>query len=107
MKYVIILLHYFGGDICESNFFIIESSKGKIISNKENEDNLIRFDISPDDKYIAISCESGNILIYDIKGNLIKTLEFHTKNCECLAFNPRYFIMATADTNLVFWIPDK
>ena len=91
--------------ICESNFFIIESSKGKIISNKENEDNLIRFDISPDDKYIAISCESGNILIYDIKGNLIKTLEFHTMGCECLEFNKKYAMLATADNDLVIWIP--
>ncbi len=91
--------------ICESNFFIIESIKGKIKFNNEIEDNLIKFDISPDDKYIAIACASGNILMYDIKGKLIKTLDFHTIGCECLEFNKKYAMLVTADSDLVIWIP--
>ena len=68
-------------------------------------DEINTVDITPDSKYIALACASGNVLIYSMEGKLIKTFEFHTKNCECLVFNPRYMIMATADSNLVFWIP--
>ena len=49
----------------------------------------------------------NNNLIYSDEGKLIKSFEFHTKNCECVVFNPKYALMATADTNLVFWIPDN
>ena len=91
----------------KSYLYIIDAIKGKIIHEMEINDDINTFDITPDGKYIAIACASGNVLIYSIEGRLIKTLEFHTKNCECLAFNPRYFIMATSDNNLVFWIPDE
>ena len=87
--------------------FIIDAVGGKIIHEMEINDEINTFDITPDGKYIALACTSGNVLIYSVEGKYIKTFEFHTKNCECLTFNPRYFIMATADTNLVFWIPDE
>ena len=93
--------------ITDSYLYIIDAIKGKITHEMEINDDINTFDITPDGKYIAIACASGNVLIYSIEGRLIKTLEFHTKNCECLAFNPRYFIMATSDNNLVFWIPDE
>ena len=73
----------------------------------EISDDINTFDITPDGKYIGLACASGNVLIYSIEGRLIKTLELYTNNCECLCFNPRYLIMATADTNLVFCIPDE
>ncbi len=87
--------------------FIIDAVGGKILHEMEINDEINTFDITPDGKYIALACTSGNVLIYSVEGKYIKTFEFHTKNCECLTFNPRYFIMATADTNLVFWIPDE
>ena len=93
--------------ITDNYLFIIDAISGKIKHEVEINDEINTFDITPDGKYIALACASGNVLIYSEKGILIKTLEFHTKNCECLCFNPRYFIMATADTNLVFWIPDE
>jgi COMPASS component SWD2 len=93
--------------ITDNYLFIIDAVSGKIKHEIEINDEINTFDITPDGKYIALACASGNVLIYSDKGILIKTLEFHTKNCECLCFNPRYLIMATADTNLVFWIPDE
>ena len=82
--------------------FIIDAVGGKILHEKEINDEINTVDITPDSRYVALACASGNVLIYSDKGELIKTLEFHTKNCECITFNPRYAIMATADTNLVF-----
>ena len=93
--------------ITDNYLFIIDAVGGKIIHEMEINDEINTVDISPDSKYVALACASGNVLIYSIEGKLIKTFEFHTKNCECVAFNPKYAIMATADTNLVFWIPDK
>ena len=93
--------------VTDNYLFIIDAVEGKIIHEMEINDEINTVDISPDSKYVALACASGNVLIYSIEGKLIKTFEFHTKNCECVAFNPKYAIMATADTNLVFWIPDK
>ena len=93
--------------ITDNFLFIIDAVQGKINHDMEINDEINTVDITPDSKYIALACASGNVLIYSDKGELIKTLEFHTKNCECVTFNPRYAIMATADTNLVFWIPDE
>ena len=93
--------------ITDNYLFIIDAVGGKIIHEMEINDEINTVDISPASKYVALACASGNVLIYSIEGKLIKTFEFHTKNCECVAFNPKYAIMATADTNLVFWIPDK
>ena len=93
--------------ITDNFLFIIDAVQGKINHDMEINDEINTVDITPDSKYIALACASGNVLIYSDKGELVKTLEFHTKNCECVTFNPRYAIMATADTNLVFWIPDE
>ena len=93
--------------ITDNFLFIIDAVKGKIMHEMEINDEINTLDITPDSKYVALACASGNVLIYSVKGELIKTFEFHTKNCECVTFNPRYAIMATADTNLVFWIPDE
>ena len=93
--------------ITDNFLFIIDAVEGKIIQEMEINDEINTVDITPDSKYVGLACASGNVLIYSDKGKLIKTLEFHTKNCECVTFNPRYAIMATADTNLVFWIPSE
>jgi COMPASS component SWD2 len=93
--------------ITDNYLFIIDAVGGKILHEMEINDEINTVDITPDSKYVALACASGNVLIYSIEGKLIKTLEFHTKNCECITFNPRYAIMATADTNLVFWIPSE
>ena len=93
--------------ITDNYLFIIDAVGGKIFHEMEINDEINTVDITPDSKYIALACASGNVLIYSEEGKLIKTFEFHTKNCECVAFNPKYIIMATADTNLVFWIPDN
>ena len=93
--------------ITDNYLFIIDAVRGKILYEMEINDEINTVDITPDSKYVALACASGNVLIYSIEGKLIKTLEFHTKNCECITFNPRYAIMATADTNLVFWIPSE
>ena len=93
--------------ITDNYLFIIDAVGGKIIHEMEINDEINTFDITPDSKYIGLACASGNVLIYSDKGKLIKTLEFHTKNCECIAFNPRYLIMATSYTNLFFWIPSN
>ena len=92
--------------IIDNYLFIIDALEGKIIHKVEINDEINTFDVTTDSKYIALACASGNIIIYSIEGKLIKTFEFHIKNCECVVFNPKYAIMASADNNLVFWIPE-
>ena len=95
--------------ISENNLFILNSENGKFIYNIEIlEDNLVKFDITPDNKYIAIGGEDGDIMIYDMKGKNLKNYEFHTKSCNCLIFNKKYALMASSDdSNLVLWIPSE
>ena len=93
--------------ITDNYLFIIDALGGKIKHEMEINDEINTVDMTPDSKYVCLGCASGNVLIYSEGGKLIKTLEFHTKNCECISFNPRYAVMATADTNLVFWIPSE
>lgn len=92
--------------VTDNFLYIIDAVNGKIVHDIEVNDEINTFDITINSKFIALACASC-VLIYSIDGNLIKTCEFHIKNCECVAFNPKYVIMATADSNLVFWIPDK
>ena len=76
-------------DITDNYLFIIDAVGGKILHEMEITDEINTVDITPDSKYVALACASGNILIYSIEGKLTKNLEFHTKNCECITFNPR------------------
>ena len=93
--------------LTESELFILDAYDAKCLGNVDvNEETLNKFDISPDSKFIAVACESGNINIYDVKGKFVTCLEFHTINCGVVKFCREYALLASACTNLVLWIPE-
>ena len=91
--------------LTESELCIIDAFTGKSNGSVDLSEDVNRFDISPDSKYIALSCESGNINMYDIKGKFVVCLEFHTNSCGCIKFCKDYAMLASACSNLVLWIP--
>ena len=60
--------------ITDNYLFIIDAvvgkiTGGKIIHEMEINDEINTVDITPDSKYIALACASGNVLIYFDEGN--------------------------------------
>lgn len=91
-----------------SELWILDAYNGKTVGSVDISEEVVnRFDVSPDSKYVAVACESGNVNIYDIYGKFIVCLEFHTNNCTCVKFCKDFAIIASACTNLVLWVPSK
>jgi len=63
---------------------------------------------SPDSKYFFVGCEKNFGVVgaavdscqkvHEVKGNV--------KSVKCLAWNPEYCVMATANEDLLLWVPD-
>jgi COMPASS component SWD2 len=67
---------------------------------------------TPDGRYVLSGVRNENVLVWDTlkvtnarRSRPIHSLEIKSE-AAVLAFNPRYNIFATADKELVFWVPD-
>jgi COMPASS component SWD2 len=67
---------------------------------------------SPDGRYVLSGVRNENVLVWDTlkvtnvrRSRPIHTLEMKSE-AGVLAFNPRYNFFATADKELIFWVPD-
>jgi COMPASS component SWD2 len=68
---------------------------------------------SPDGRYVLSGTRQQNVLVWDTLASPIERtlkplheLEYRGDSA-CIAFNPRYNFFATADRELVFWVPDQ
>lgn len=68
---------------------------------------------TPDGRYVISGSRQQNVLVWDTlaparEGALspINELE-HKGDSAVIAFNPRYNFFATADKEVVFWVPDQ
>ena len=94
--------------LTETELWIVDAFVCKTFGNVDLSDETVNnFDISPDSRYVAVCCESGNINVYDKNGKFITCLEFHTKNCNVVKFGKEFAFIASACNNLVIWIPSK
>ncbi|KAI5122539.1 hypothetical protein M0805_005266 [Coniferiporia weirii] len=80
---------------------------------------------TPDSKFILSGSLDGKICIWDVQDLPVRanepidltrppkviapmtTLEGHPGPARCVRFNPRFAMMATAGTELAFWLPDQ
>ncbi|ODM97674.1 WD repeat-containing protein 82 [Orchesella cincta] len=62
---------------------------------------------SPDSKYIFLGSEDGKIHVWNVEsGRKVVILNGdHPRPLTCVQFNPKYMMMATACTDMSFWLP--
>ena len=67
---------------------------------------------TPDGRYVISGCKRNDVLVWDTLAapqdkNLRPSFELKYKgDSAVIAFNPRYNFFATADKEVVFWVPD-
>jgi len=83
---------------------------------------------TPDSRFVISGSHDGKVIIWDVsddtkikgmaesarkagqnppKQDPIASLEGHSDPTRCVKFNPRFCMMATAGTELAFWLPDS
>lgn len=66
---------------------------------------------SPDSQYILSGSEDGCLHVWSTnKGNkiyIMKPPHAKAESVQCVRFNPRYMMIASASTKLSFWIPEE
>ncbi|XP_065175489.1 WD repeat-containing protein 82-like [Sycon ciliatum] len=69
---------------------------------------LIDATFTPDSKFLIVGAGDGHIHLFNTKtGALLNQLEGpHPTACRCVAFNPKYMMLASACSVMAFWIPD-
>lgn len=90
--------------------YLIDAFDGSLVRSFSGYSNSSRLPLkatwSPDVQFILCSSEEGDIHIWETEtGHLITILKSHSKESHLIQFNPRYMMMATACSNLEFWIP--
>jgi COMPASS component SWD2 len=77
------------------------------LSGFQNKTQLnIEASFSPDGKYIFGGSQDGIVHAWEVaSGKKVKEFTGHPAAVSCVAFNPRYLMMASACVNLAFWIP--
>ncbi|CAL8090265.1 unnamed protein product [Orchesella dallaii] len=62
---------------------------------------------SPDSKYIFMGAEDGKIHVWNVEtGHKVIILNGdHPRPLTCVQFNPKYMMMASACTDMSFWLP--
>jgi COMPASS component SWD2 len=90
--------------------YLIDAFDGSLIrtfSGYSNSQRLpLRGSWTPDVQFVLCSSEEGDLYVWETEtGRLITCLNSHSKEPHLVQFNPRYMMMATACSNLEFWIP--
>lgn len=88
---------------------LIDAYEGTLMTKLSGEINendiLIKADISADSKYIASGSENGNVLIWNTNGKLVANMDCHPQTAFCVKFSPKYALLASSCVNLVLWHP--
>lgn len=68
----------------------------------------IEASFSPDSQFIFTGSADGHVLAWNATGGYkICTLDGHPQPpVQCVKFNPRSMMLASASSNLAFWLPD-
>jgi COMPASS component SWD2 len=59
---------------------------------------------TPDGQFVLAGSEDGTVHIWETFGKQVAVWKGHTGPVQCVQFNPKTMMAATADTNLAFWI---
>lgn len=70
----------------------------------------IEASFSPDSQSVFVGGVDGRIHVWNaVAGNNVCTLDIDTHHrapVQCVQFNPRYMMLASAGENLAFWLPN-
>lgn len=93
------------------SLLLIDAYKGDKVAEFTDfcNETLLNLEASftPDEQYLISGSENGIIHIWDSKSRFEKVTELkgHAGPVRCVKFNPYYAMLASACTNLAFWIP--
>ncbi|XP_031570854.1 WD repeat-containing protein 82-like [Actinia tenebrosa] len=73
-----------------------------------SKSNPVDVCFSPDSQYVFSGSQDGRIHIWaSDSGHKVVTLDGnHPGPTKCMAFNPKYMMLASACTNMAFWLPN-
>jgi len=88
--------------------FLIDAISGEKIREYSIENNTITCAcFSPDSLFILAGSSAGAINVFSTyNGQVVGKLEEHETSVSVIKWNPAFFMLATGDKELSFWIPD-
>lgn len=92
--------------------YIIDAYDGTIVQTIEDYENKCQLNLAagftPDTNYVFSGSQDGSINFWErATGNHVASLHSHNEPSSVVMFNPRHLMFASADVNLVFWIPKE
>jgi len=95
----------------ENVIFLVDSfsgSKLRVFNSHANENSYLEASFSPDGQFISSGGEDGIIHIWSATtGEEKSVLPGHAGPVTTTEWNPRYQMLASSCSNLVFWLPDE
>ena len=90
--------------------YIIDAFSGDLKHRLEGHSNQqglsLDSNFTPCGKFVYSGSQDGSIYFWEVEsGKLITSLEGHCKASTAVAWNPRYMMFASADSDLAFWSP--
>ncbi|TPX33021.1 hypothetical protein SmJEL517_g04009 [Synchytrium microbalum] len=91
---------------------LVDAFTGKVwgwASGYENTDGLkLEGGFTNNNKYIYCGSQDGKIHFWSVPTlQKVETLEGHSEPTQCVVFNPRHLLVASADSQLAFWCPKR
>jgi COMPASS component SWD2 len=98
--------------VSDNTLIIVETLNWKVVQKMDaipNESgNVLDPSFTPDGKFIACGSDTGKITIWEIEtGNCVISLDKHFKFVNCVQFNYKHILLASACQNLLLWSPDE
>lgn len=86
---------------------VIQTFTG-IIQERQEKGLHLGCCFSPDSNFVLAGSQDGHLHVWSVKtGHKIAVLEGnHPNPIACVAFNPKYMMIASACNNAAFWIPN-
>jgi len=89
--------------------YIVDAFNGEIkqrLTGFMNRTGLdLQANFTPDGKYVFSGSQDGNIYFWKVDtGELVASLEGHSDPSTAVAFNPRYLMMASADSTVASFL---
>ena len=86
--------------------YIVDAFEGSLKARLKGHMNRTGLSLdanfTPCGKYVYSGSQDGNVYVWSVQsGKLITALEGHGEPCTAVAWNPRYMMFASADSNLV------
>ncbi|KAJ3067906.1 hypothetical protein HK102_007308, partial [Quaeritorhiza haematococci] len=87
------------------SLYIVDAFEGQIKRRLQGHMNNVGLELegafTPDSQFVLCGSQDGRIHYWEVEtGRLVSTLEAHREPTNIVAFNPKYMMFASGDTNL-------